>query len=47
VSVAEFVICRVERRRLDLIARYLELSIAIAAERGWITSAPRGRATAP
>jgi LysR family transcriptional regulator, low CO2-responsive transcriptional regulator len=47
VSVAEFVICRVERRRLDLIARYLELSIAIAAERGWITSAPRARATAP
>ncbi len=38
VSVAEYVICRTERRRLDLIALYLDLAARIAVERAWIAA---------
>ena len=38
VSVAEYVVCRAERRRLDLIAMYLDLARRIAVERAWIAA---------
>lgn len=43
VSVAEFAICRSERRRLGLIARFLDMAGRYADESGWLNRAAPGK----
>lgn len=41
VTVAEYVVCRAERRRLGLVARFLETAHRLATARGWLADAAR------
>ncbi len=36
VSVSEYAICRAERRRLGMVARFLDTALRLAATRGWL-----------
>ena len=39
VTVAEYAICRSERRRLGLVARFIETAHRLATARGWLAKA--------
>ncbi len=44
VSVAEYAICRAERRKLGLVARFLETAHRLAGEQGWLADPARAAA---
>lgn len=46
VTVAEYAVCRSERRRLGLVARFIETAHRLATARGWLADAGRPTAIA-